>query len=832
VPVDPKRIEEVFLEASEQADAAGRGTVLDRACAADLELRQRVEAHLRAHDETSRRGDASRPRRGIGVMLLLLAIAALLTPLGHAPVEGRVGLLLVLAAILEIADGLRRVASSAQRSAWVGGTITLAIGLLLVNSPYVAVAALRLFLAASFGLDAVRYLADTVRRARTRRISRIGIIACVGNLVAAAAILGLRGKAMPWAVAVTGAIRIFGTGWNVLVSPVFTARDSEETVIGELALSDNPELSALAQRLAAEETARAPIDRGWILGFLATLLAIHVGRMGFDRTFLGIVAPGFAVLGDLMVALLLAFIVVIPLSVLWRGLTRAPERWAWKWCLRVPEARRGWIRTAVRAAMVRRLRSSIRLRRARYSFRLALSRGLQIGLPLSAIIAATVPVWGMSWYFDTENWAAGIWDSWAEERTDAWREAMVRAVSGRRQTRGSNPAFAITPEHVTRGGDFSFIVIGDTGEGDASQHSLRDQYLQVVRKDEVKFVVISSDVVYPTGAMRDYEAKFWLPFMGTTKPVYAIPGNHDWYDALEGFAATFLLPDAARAAMRARVEADNRITSTTDEGIDRLIAQATRLRKEYGVPTQLQEAPYFQLQTDTFALFAVDTGVARRIDQFQMSWLKDALESARGKMKMAILGHPLYAGGQYLGESSADFAALHELLRNHDVAIVMAGDTHDLEYYAEHSAGSQVVSHHFVNGGGGAYLSFGTSLAWPDRPATAQWAFYPNKAEVVAKIGATTPRWKWPAWWWTKTLGGWPFSAEWLSAAFDANVAPFYQSFIEVRVEPSKGRVRLLPYGVHGRLHWGDMGASPGARPFDAQPDSPVEWVVEMSRER
>ena len=51
--------------------------------------------------------------------------------------------------------------------------------------------------------------------------------------------------------------------------------------------------------------------------------------------------------------------------------------------------------------------------------------------------------------------------------------------------------------------------------------------------------------------MRHYEANFWLPFMGTSKPLYAIPGNHDWYDALEGFAATFLEPDAARAAMRA-----------------------------------------------------------------------------------------------------------------------------------------------------------------------------------------------------------------------------------------------------------------------------------------
>ena len=161
----------------------------------------------------------------------------------------------------------------------------------------------------------------------------------------------------------------------------------------------------------------------------------------------------------------------------------------------------------------------------------------------------------------------------------------------------------------------------------------------------------------------------------------------------------------------------------------------------------------------------------------------------------------------------------------------MAGDTHDLEYYAERPDGSSKTTHHFVNGGGGAYLSFGTALAWPARPATADWAFYPNRDQVVAKIEATTPAWKRPAWWWTKRIGAWPFSAEWLSAAFDANVAPFYQSFVEVRVEPSKDRVRLLPYGVHGRLRWGDLEASGDVPAAGVLADAPVEWVVGMPGE-
>jgi hypothetical protein len=115
---------------------------------------------------------------------------------------------------------------------------------------------------------------------------------------------------------------------------------------------------------------------------------------------------------------------------------------------------------------------------------------------------------------------------------------------------------------------------------------------------------------------------------------------------------------------------------------------------------------------------------------------------------------------------------------------------------------------------------------------TAGWAYDPSRPAVVAKIEATTPRWKWPAWWWTKRFGGWPLSAEWLSAAFDADVAPLYRSFIEVRVGPTKGCFRLLGYGVRGRLHWGEMGVPPGERPPDALMGSPVGWVVEMPRER
>jgi eukaryotic-like serine/threonine-protein kinase len=51
--VDLKRLQAVFLAAVEAADPVRQAAILDRECGSDPELRQRVEAMLRAHQEPS-----------------------------------------------------------------------------------------------------------------------------------------------------------------------------------------------------------------------------------------------------------------------------------------------------------------------------------------------------------------------------------------------------------------------------------------------------------------------------------------------------------------------------------------------------------------------------------------------------------------------------------------------------------------------------------------------------------------------------------------------------------------------------------------------------------
>ena len=155
----------------------------------------------------------------------------------------------------------------------------------------------------------------------------------------------------------------------------------------------------------------------------------------------------------------------------------------------------------------------------------------------------------------------------------------------------------------------------------------------------------------------------------------------------------------------------------------------------------------------------------------------------------------------------------------------MAGDTHDFEYYQEKisSDNRERVMHHFVNGGGGAYLSIGTALDFPAPPPGEDWAFYPKTDRLRAKMDAETPAWKQPFWYWIKLAKAWPFSVEALSGLFDFNHAPFFQSFMEVRVERSKSRVVLILNGVSMVLCAGRT-CKPTARPYGPGPRLTMRW--------
>lgn len=767
--------------------------------------------------------NTTRQQLGFTALAVVFGALCLVAPIWpDAPVEPRVGGFLVWVAILELVHGFRRATRPERRSAWSSGALSLVLGILLINEGLFRTSALVLFLAITFAVDALRHATEGLKAWRHGTRWNASAIAFVGNSAVCLFVIALSPFTREWTVALAGAARILGIGSTILRSRTGTLDQASEDEVRSIGMGDDEVVMAEGQRMEDEEAARAPIDRRWNITLILVLFAIHLGRMGLDRSALGILSPFVAVVGDCAMALIIAYGILSPLRSLLRRASAPIERAAWRWVQRVPVEKRGRLgaRAVVHTWLLHRLRIGIRLRKASYSLRTALRNGLQIGLPFSALLAATMPVWGMSWYFDTENWAAGMWDSWAASHTDTWREAMVKAV----EPSPTAASFSLSPEGVNDTADFRFVIIGDPGEGDPSQWVLKDRILAVAGKPDVRFVVISSDVIYPTGALRDYERKFWLPFKGVTKPVYAIPGNHDWYDALEGFASTFYTPDAARLAMNARIASDLHLSTTTEAKVDGYLTETQRLRELYHVPTGFQQAPFFQVRCGDFVFIAIDTGVLRRLDPVQLQWLKQVLEANQGRFIFALLGHPFYAAGEYQGDMTPEFTELHRLLKEHKVSIAMAGDTHDLEFYLEKDSTGRPVMHHFVNGGGGAYLSLGAALAPEGTMPTQDFAHYPARGPITAKIDALTPWYKRPAWVWTTKYNGWPFSAEWLSAAFDHNQAPFFQSFIEVVVERSTGMVRLIPHGVDGPLTWRDFGRSPGLPAHDGELDRPAEW--------
>ena len=812
-------------------------------------------------------------RRLLGAGGLLAGLAALAAPLFAGPTTSfLLGLLMVSAGAAQALLVVAAPGPVPGKAAFVPAATSALAGVLLLAAPNFVFAGLAMLLGLSWVVDGVVKVAAAFREAspgrRRRRPSGGPRWAVLDGLMNAA--LGVTIAAQwpvsgAWSIALMVGLRLTSAGWSALAGD--PKADAPESDAGAEAAADchpdprlglglpsHPEFARLRESSLAEIAARQRVDRYWRLMFVLTFFTIHVGRMGAEWSFVGLISPAVAVVGDVAISLLLAYLLVAPVSSVWYWATRPLERRAWR--RHFARLERGeppgvtdrlahwWAR--------RRMRYALDALGARGSATAAVGWGLHYGLPAAAVLIALNPVWGFSWYFNTENWATIAWERWAERRVDAWRGHMASAVRDAYRGRGIPDAdfYRVTPDGIDGTGDFSFLVIGDPGEGDASQHVLRDQYLRLGARDDVKFLVVSSDVIYPSGAMKDYEPKFYLPFKGFPKPVYAVPGNHDWYDALEAFTANFLEPDAAAAALRGRREGDRRLTTTTEGRIDAMVRQAGWLRDQYGVRAAGQRAPFFEVQTDGFALIAIDTGILRTIDPGQMQWLRGALDRSRGKFTMTILGHPFYAAGRYhAGDDSPGaraesdlesdqpanetFAQLHQLLRDHAVDVVMAGDTHSFEHYREAyraADGTDRTMLHFVNGGGGAYLSIGTPLDWPDSPVTPDWAFYPRTDALTAKLDAQTPLWKQPVWQWVKRLNAWPSSPEAVASAFDFNRAPFFQSFMEVRVERSAETVRLLLHGANGPPRWRDLQAGGAVFPAGGNLRDPVEFRLPLAR--
>ena len=253
-----------------------------------------------------------------------------------------------------------------------------------------------------------------------------------------------------------------------------------------------------------------------------------------------------------------------------------------------------------------------------------------------------------------------------------------------------------------------FLVLGDSGEGDMSQYSLVRPMLE--RGSDTDFIFVCSDVIYPAGSINQYAEKFYCPYSGYTKPIYAIPGNHDWYDNLVGFMHHFCNleaserpPSGTQARPSVREWISRKLWRKEEKKDEERVARGRALRSS---PEQRsnQPGPYFVIDTGPLRIVGIDAGITNKLDCAQGRWLR-RVSSETSKPKILITGFPIYVNGEYVPGCIEGGGTVDEIVcvPKHNYVAVIGGDTHNYQRYTV-TVGDRTI-HYIVSGGGGAYLS-------------------------------------------------------------------------------------------------------------------------------
>src|SRR5262245_52158704 len=240
------------------------------------------------------------------------------------------------------------------------------------------------------------------------------------------------------------------------------------------------------------------------------------------------------------------------------------------------------------------------------------------------------------------------------------------------------------------GGDFYWDYLADTGDGWNSTHaiaslvgqselSIGDEHLPRGR-----FLLLGGDEVYPVASRRGYAERLVAPFEtafprrdprvgdGLYPNLFAIPGNHDWYDGLVSFSRRF-----------------------------------TQGRWIGGWKTR-QTRSYFAIELPSrWWLWAVDVQFEADIDLGQREYFAEIAQRLQwGDRVILASAEPDWIYGDIKDPiRESNLAYLEEMLiapRGATVHVWLAGDLH---HYRRHEHVDDPNFQRITSGGGGAYLA-------------------------------------------------------------------------------------------------------------------------------
>ena len=225
-------------------------------------------------------------------------------------------------------------------------------------------------------------------------------------------------------------------GWRILIAPDAGSEDDDAPTATDmhpdplLGLGRHEQFGALSAARAASSPAVRRAEAYWLLVAGAILFATHLGRMQSADTWLGLISPFVATAGDIVMAALIGVLLLLPLRLCWRRLTRPLERKAWQLRLAGHDKNMNALpRRLLRLWTDTRFAFAASIHDARHRCYRPASWRCVLGLPVAVLFVAINPIWGFTWYFNTESWASAVYQKMTELRVDPWRAAMVDAVT-------------------------------------------------------------------------------------------------------------------------------------------------------------------------------------------------------------------------------------------------------------------------------------------------------------------------------------------------------------------------------------------------------------------
>ena len=237
-------------------------------------------------------------------------------------------------------------------------------------------------------------------------------------------------------------------------------------------------------------------------------------------------------------------------------------------------------------------------------------------------------------------------------------------------------------------GDFWFDYLADTGDGwDSTTRiaTLVSQSTVSVGGKSLprgRFLILGGDEVYPAASKQTYQERLIAPFEAASPrtnqqiqshDLYAIPGNHDWYDGLVSFLRQF--------------------------------CQQRRI----GSWSTRQTRSYFALKLPyNWWLWAVDTQLENDIDRSQVEYFRSTVEKmSDGDRLIVCIPEPDWLYGKMQNDptlmNNLEFLLGPWVLgqKNVKAYVTLSGDLH---HYRRHQHVSDVNQQKIVAGGGGAFL--------------------------------------------------------------------------------------------------------------------------------